>query len=117
MSDPEVEERNREIVIVLSSASANRSTGFECVLDVDDFGEVSGIEILSFRAQLSASLPESSGSGWPRWAIDDEIDASYLHVRDGRATHQEKTRGQAHIDDRDVVASIEVPRGSARIAG
>lgn len=115
MSHPRVEERNGEIVVVLSSAATERSTGFECVLDVDDFGEVTGIEILSFRAQLNASLPENSGSAWPRWAIDDEMDATYLHVRNGRATHQEKTRGEAHIDDRDVVASIEVPSGSARI--
>jgi hypothetical protein len=111
---PAIEKRDDEIAISFSSAPAARRARFECILDVDDLGDLTGIEILSFRKQLAATLPESPGYGWPRWAIDDEIDAFYLHLREGRAGHQEKAQGSAHIGDRGELTSLWVPRGRAR---
>lgn len=109
MSDlPKVESEDGALLIVVSGNQVHRTEAFDCVLDRDDFGDFIGVEILSFFMQLHARMPLSPESGLQRWSYDGEMDAFYLHLREGRAAKQENAAGLASIDRGGVVASLRV---------
>lgn len=80
------------------------------MLDMDDFGEVGGIEVLDWHKQLprGAVLDTARGCGPVRWAYDDEIDAIYIHVSKARAQVQRSARATVALDHSRRVVRLEV---------
>jgi hypothetical protein len=89
---------------------ATHRAEFEGVLDETYLGEVVGLEILDLQAQLNgARAPKPlSSTPYPRWAYDDEIDAFYVHLTEGRAQVQRTIFGQAQYDDSKTITSFDV---------
>jgi hypothetical protein len=51
---------------------------FTSVVDQNDFGDVTGVEILDFRRQLTGGVVDApAASGRVRWSYDSEVDAFY----------------------------------------
>lgn len=101
---------NGTLVIRFMEAMVSRSMKVICVIDQTDFGNVVGIEVLDFRRQLHGGLlqgPRSAGA--VRWSYDDEIDAFYIHVMDGRGQIQASVVGTVGLDDAQRVVLLEVP--------
>jgi uncharacterized protein YuzE len=74
-----------------------RSIPIELVLDLDQFGEVIGIEILSLkslggRKALPAKRPPA-GSAQVEFSYDGEADAAYLRFKDDRSLDQRAVDG------------------------
>jgi uncharacterized protein YuzE len=109
---PCVTEDGLVLRIVISAGIGQRSERFDCILDRDDFNDLIGVEILSFNEQLRATVPSAPACRQLRWSYDSEMDAFYLHVREGRATHQDKAVAIASIDKDDVLVSMEFRRDS-----
>lgn len=99
---------NDHLNITLGSGSGVRSAPFDSVLDLDDFGEPIGLEILGFRSQLGALPPPGPTDGLPRWSYDKDEDAFYVRVSDGTAPRQKTSRGSASFDRRGAVVSLRV---------
>ena len=76
---------------------------------MDDFGEAVGIEILDFHSQVDGSMVESPTEGHVRWSYDQEMDALYLHVADGRGSVQRSVIGAVELDGRKTVVELRVP--------
>lgn len=100
------------LTVRLFASAPIRSVEIDCVLDLTDFGEVVGIEVLDLRRQLAGGvveLPEPDGD--VRWSYDGEIDAFYLHVADGRGQVQRSARARAQLDSmgRLVRMDVELP--------
>lgn len=93
--------------ITVSNGTALRTEQFDCIIDRDDFNRAIGVEVLGFNEQLKADVPSSPELGQPRWSYDSEVDAFYLHVREGRVTHQEKTVGFASFGKDQLLVSVE----------
>ena len=83
----------------------------ECVLDMDDFGEVGGIEVLGWHRQLprGAVLDAPRGCGPVRWAYDDEVDALYIHISKARAQAQRSARAKVALDRSRHVVGLDLP--------
>lgn len=98
------------VVRLTAGEPAHRAT-FEGVVDSTGLGEVVGIEILDFRAQLGgASVPESRGGVLPRWSYDDEVDGFYVRISGDNATVQRKTIGEASLNDAMELISLAIQR-------
>lgn len=85
----------------------------EGILDSNFLGEIVGLEILFLRDQLKArppkgSAPPGSGRGVPRWSYDAEVDAFYVHLREGRSQEQSKVTVRAGIDSRGAVVELSL---------
>jgi hypothetical protein len=86
----------------------------EGILDSTDFGDIIGVEILFFRDQLKAPPPKGSappglGTGLPRCSYDQEVDAFYLRLSEGRSHKQSKVTVRAGIDSQGEVVQLSVP--------
>jgi uncharacterized protein YuzE len=93
----------------LSDAPVADTLKVRCVLDLTSFDEIVGIEILDLRRQLNGGTVAASPSGGPiRWAYDDEIDALYVHVRDGRGQVQRSVAATARLDSAHRVVRLDV---------
>ena len=80
-----------------------------CVLDLTDFGDVIGVEVLDLARQLDGGAmdpPRSKGA--ISWSYDDEIDALYIHVADGRGQVQRTATASAYIDTSGRVVRLEI---------
>jgi hypothetical protein len=101
------------LLMVLGMTHGPRRVDFDGVLDQGDLGDIVGLEILDFRAQLGdAAVPDPSPSTFPRWSYDDEIDAFYVRIADAAAPMQRPIVGTATFDGDNRLASIEVRLGS-----
>ncbi len=88
-SMPRVERRAGRLNVTLLNDPEIRSAGSSCVFDIDDFSELSGVEVLDLRRQLgTVSVHSSPIDGLPRWSYDPEIDAAYFKVSEARAQQQ-----------------------------
>jgi uncharacterized protein YuzE len=97
------------LTLKLATASGAREVGFDCVIDQTDLGDVVGIEILDLRQQLAGGqAPASQPHGFPRWSYDQEIDALYVRVADGRAQVQKAGSGIAYLDPEGYLSVLEV---------
>jgi hypothetical protein len=98
------------LAIRFQEAVVSRSVEVACVIDQTDFGDVIGVEILSFRHQLSGGMVEAPhASSRARWSYDDEIDAFYVHLMKGRSQFQTPVAGKVGLDAAQRVVLLEVP--------
>lgn len=73
-----------------------RPLDIDCVVDLTDFGEVVGVEVLDVSRQLAGGVVDPPTlQGEIRWSYDDEIDALYVHVADGRGQMQRRSIARA----------------------
>ena len=103
---PRAETANGVLWMFLAHGRAIREVAFDCTIDLDDFGELIGVEILAFAETFNAHAPPSPGSGHPQWSYDPEIDAFYLRLSNGSAPRQETKHGLAGIDAMGLVISL-----------
>lgn len=90
-------------------APASDASSVPCILDVDDFGELVGIEILDWQKNAGGPVGLSEKAGAAHWTYDDEIDALYVRLRPGSAGIQRKGIAKAHRDAEGRVIELEVP--------
>lgn len=70
----------------------------EAVSDVDEFGDLAGVEILGLRADAGVMfVPTASVDVLPRWSYDEEVDAFYLTVSDTPSYRQDVVRVELGI--------------------
>lgn len=82
---------------------------FDCVIDQTDLGEIVGIEILDLVRQLAGGrAPSAPLAGFPRWSYDEEIDAFYVHLADGRAQVQKSGSCTAYVDQEGQLNALEL---------
>ncbi|HEY5943617.1 MAG TPA: hypothetical protein VIT89_12260 [Solirubrobacterales bacterium] len=94
--------------VVFKAIEPSQEVPFECVLDLDDFGVVLGIEVLDFKRQIGVKPPPYDPSkGMPRWSYDEEIDAFYVRFVDRHSPRQEVREGSAFVDPEGSVVSLE----------
>jgi hypothetical protein len=87
-----------------------RSIEIDCVVDLTYLDEVIGVEVLDLRRQTGGATPgPSPASSQLRWAYDDEIDAFYLHVADGRGQLQSSATANASLDSGGRLVRLEIP--------
>lgn len=107
---PSADLQSGTIVIRFLDAVVSRSVQVECVMDQTDFGDVVGIEILPFRAQLTGGRlegPQSAGA--VRWSYDAEDDALWVHVMKGRSQVQTSILAMVGLDVAQRVVRLEAP--------
>ena len=69
-----------------------------------------GVEILDLTRQLAGGVVESSSlEGGVRWSYDDEVDAMYVHVREGRSQVQRRASGIGELDSEGKLVGLTVP--------
>lgn len=99
---------SRSAKVVFREAEPSREVPFECVLDLDDFGEVLGIEVLDFQGQIGAKPPPyDSSKGLPDWSYDEEMDAFYASFIERYSPKQEVRQGSAFVDSDGSVVRLE----------
>ena len=92
------------------STDAVRSSEVQCVLDLTDFGEVVGVEVLDLSRQLDGgTITPPPGSGQITWSYDAEIDALYIHVADGRGQVQRSALANAETDAAGRLVALTIP--------
>lgn len=95
--------------------SPSSSVEVKCVVDLTDFGEVIGVEILAVGEQLGGALFEPPGQDTSiRWSYDSESDALYVHVASGPGQVQRNSTARAHLDSsrRLVQLDVSLPRSN-----
>jgi hypothetical protein len=96
--------------ICFGDSAVERSADVTCMVDLNDFGDMIGVEVLDWRRQLSGGrLDAPSAFGQVRWSYDDEIDAFYVQIMDGRGQVQRRAKGVAGIDGDQRVVRLDVP--------
>jgi uncharacterized protein YuzE len=100
--------------VQLVDAGGVRSLDIDCVVDLTDFDEVVGVEILDLRKQLAGGTigPSVEGSSI-RWSYDAEMDALYLHVMDGRGQVQRRSAASGQLDAGGRLVRLDVPLSRA----
>lgn len=102
--------RDGVLHVAITDAEITRTVELRCVLDQTDFGDVVGVEVLDFARQLEGgAIDPPRGRGEIRWSYDDEIDALYVHVGEGRGQIQQTATLKAHIDQTGKVVGLTVP--------
>lgn len=87
MSSPNVSVNGSTCVVSFAGEVSVRQA--EVVVDVDDFGEVLGIEVLGVSVLNPAmKTGRSPGGGLPSVAVDMDADAFYVRIKSGRSTSQ-----------------------------
>jgi uncharacterized protein YuzE len=107
---PSADMQSGILVIRFLDAVVARSVPIECVIDQSDFGDVVGIEILPFRAQLTGGrleCPQSAGA--VRWSYDAEDDTLWIHVTKGRSQNQTSIVATVGLDVAQRVVRLEAP--------
>jgi uncharacterized protein YuzE len=112
MSDitPDALAKNGNLVIDLGLGAGARRVEFDGVIDLTDFGDVVGVEVLDLRQQLRGGIVSPPvHEGLPRWSYDDEIDAFYIRLLDSTAPRQQPITGTAVLDDSGRLTALEIP--------
>lgn len=107
-------EGERTVKVSFGESEVVKERTCEGILDSSDFGDIIGLEILFFRDQLKApppkgSAPPGSGTGLPRCSYDQEVDALYLRLSEGRSHKQSKVTVRAGMDSQGEVVQLSVP--------
>lgn len=109
-SFPAVVNAHGTLSIYFSDSIATRSVEIACVVDLTDFDDVIGVEILKWGGQLSGGrIDVPSPSGQFRWSYDNEMDALYIHVKLGRGQIQKRSAGTVSLDSDQRVLNLEIP--------
>lgn len=107
---PSIALRGGTLVIRFQEGEVSRSVQVICVIDQTDFGDVLGIEVLDFRRQISGGFLEGARSASVvRWSYDEEADAFYAHVIDGRSQIQTSIIGTVGLNAAHRVVLLEAP--------
>ena len=97
------------LTIHLCDAQTQSWESFEGVLDLTYLGEIIGIEILGLSLQLNGGhVLKSTGSGFPRWSYDDEVDALYIRITEGPGQVQATVFGRASLDASGGLIALEI---------
>jgi hypothetical protein len=98
------------IVIRFLDAEVARTVQVECVIDQTDFGDVVGIEIISFRGQLNGGQLEGAQSaGAVKWSYDEQYDMLWALVMMGRSQVQTSVIATVGLDAAQRVVRLEAP--------
>jgi hypothetical protein len=95
--------------VVLLDSEPVRSIGLDCVVDLTDMGEIVGIEVLDVQRQLGGGVMPPAVLGELRWSFDDEMDAFYLQVAQGRGQIQKSAKAIARLDSTQHVVQFDIP--------
>jgi uncharacterized protein YuzE len=110
------QERDMTRVLVLElrePASAEMTqVDVECVVDIDDFDEVAGIEILDLGSQMglpATACVDAVNTPQVRVAYDESVDAMYIKLGRVRAQHQIVAQAHLFLDAKTTLVRMEVP--------
>ena len=107
---PFAEFRDGVLLVHTAEGEPARSMDLRCVLDLTDFGDVIGIEVLDLARQLDGGTTEPlRWTGVISWSYDDEVDALYIHVAEGRGQVQRSAIATAHLDSNRRVVGLAIP--------
>lgn len=102
--------RDDVLHVVFIDIESTRTVELRCVLDQTDFGDVVGIEVLDLARQLEGGVVDPPrGTGEIRWSYDNEIDALYVHVGEGRGQVQRTATLSAHLSRAGTVVGLSFP--------
>ena len=88
----------------------SQSIEVKCTVDLTDFGDVIGVEVLDWRRQLSDGVLDAQSVRGPvLWSYDEEIDAFYIHVTEGRSQIQRSAVAEVGLDSNRRVVLLKVP--------
>jgi hypothetical protein len=109
-SFPSVVTADGTVKICFSDSEASESLEVACVVDLTDFGDVLGIEVLAWQRQLSGGkIVAPSVSENVRWSYDEEIDALSIHLREGYSQVQRPATCVVNLDSSKRVVCLEFP--------
>jgi uncharacterized protein YuzE len=105
-----------ELVISFYAGQIKGATAapIDCVLDLNSFGDVVGVEILNLAHLTQCRLDESEGKASlgsredVRWSYDTEADAFYITLREERSLDQLCSECTIEGDDKGNIARIIV---------
>jgi len=98
------------VSIRFSDEISSQSVEVACTVDLTDFGDVIGVEVLDWRGQLSGGVIDApSACGQVRWSYDEEVDAIYIHLMEGRGQIQRSAVGSAKLASNRRVVRLEIP--------
>lgn len=112
---PHAELEGSVLHVQILGADPVRSLDVRCVVDLTDFGEVVGVEVLDLRTQLEGgAIAPPRSTGEISWSYDADIDALYIHVAHGAGQVQQSALARTQLDSagRVVDMSIPVPRAT-----
>jgi hypothetical protein len=113
-SFPSVVTTDGIVTIYFSDSEASQSCEVACVVDLTDFGDVLGIEVLEWQRQLSGGkIVAPSASERVRWSYDEEIDALSIHLREGYSQVQRPATCVVSLDGSKRVVCVELSVPSA----
>ena len=102
------------VTICFSDSVASQSFKVACVVDLTDFGDVLGIEVLGWQRQLSGGkIVAPSVSEGVRWSYDGEIDALNIRLREGYSQVQRPATCVVSLDSGRGVVCLELSVPSA----
>jgi hypothetical protein len=85
------------------------SLDVDCVLDLTDFEDVVGVEVLDVTKQLTGGTVEPpSQDSSVRWSYDAEMDALYLHIAEGRGQMQRRSTARGQLDRNGRLVQLDV---------
>lgn len=112
---PNIVREDDSLDVVFSSSDVPLSkVRVRCVLDVDQFGEVIGIEILNLKDQVGnrclGAIEETLRKpvGDLHYSYNDDVDAFYLRVSEGRSVDQKAVDAVLVISDKGQVVSMQI---------
>lgn len=112
---PNIVREDGTLDVVFSSSDAPLSdVSVRVVLDFDQFGEVIGIEILNLKDQVGKrcldvvekALEDSAGD--LHHSYDDEVDAFYLRMSEGRSIDQKAVDGILVLNERGQMVGLRI---------
>jgi len=80
----------------------------DAVVDLDEFGDVIGIEILGLVATHPGLCSLDHGPSGPRVSVDADADAVYVRFNDGRSLDQVVRTTTVAFDDADRIVAARV---------
>src|SRR2546421_10646171 len=107
---PSARMNNSILCVHFLDSPVARSVEVASVVDQNDFGDVTGVEILDLRRQLTGGVVDApAASGRVRWSYDSEVDAFYVHVMEGRSQVQTSVTSEVSLDAAERVVSMKIP--------
>jgi hypothetical protein len=114
---PSLEIVGETLHVFFSNSEPTRLVKITCTVDLTDFGDVLGVEVLDWSVQLSGAVLSANESDGPlRWSYDDEIDAFYLHLENGRSRIQKTEVALASVDASNNLVCLAFPIPSEKRA-
>ena len=105
------------MVIVCSENSIVRELSLEIVLDVDQFGKICGFEILNLMLEagircldIIKKVIQSEHAAITRFSYDEDSDAFYLRLADGRSFDQYAVVGKVALNMKGEIVRISASR-------